>query len=486
MKTTLVLIKVLLLLLYCMEWVKAQDNSSVPVIRIGRTFSATGFSSSEAGPITNGINFWYEWLKNTSNGGIWNKGTFYKVELIQFDDSSSVENVKFMYSAMHLVYNLTAVFTTWTQLLNGHILPITKGLNLPTVVTGAAGGQLYTGANSHMVGLLVNGAKRSLPCFQLFKSKGVKTAFILYNSDTFMTFVGGTIYPGQLASLGINVTYNTTFQKGATDFTAIIAQIKLLKPDMLALAQQENDLVPFLKQLRETLSDKEQPKAIMSANTTPLQVAYQKIGWQADLLYGGDQWSPSFQFTDPYFGTSAEFAQSYTNWLKKLNVTTTINFWDAASVQGGFVMQWALENTPSFGSEDMINTLRSVRFNETFFGPVSFLNTGEINSTGICQQLLPVGENVSFIDTTERELKVVYPLELANSEAFYPIILNRPPLPYFSGKRKIGIIVGVTLGVIIIIAFVVMISLWVFNKKWHLIFIPKQIDNDEWGSAPDT
>lgn len=450
------------------------------VLRIGRTYSATGFSSSEARPITNGINFWYQWMKNNSNGGIWNKGVFYEIELIQFDDASSTQNVAFMYRGMHELYNLTAAFGPWTMELTQQILPYLKEANIPIVVSGAAGGALYTGAFTNMVGMLVNGAKRSLPCFELFSSKNVKTAAVLRNSDAFMTFVASQ-YLLQLNALNISVVYQANFSKGETDFTEVVANIAALKPDIVAVAQQENDLRPMLQQLRGTIPLKNSPKAIMSANTNTAQVAYETIGWPADSLYGGDQWSPEFLFADEFFNSTTNFAHIYINWLRGQGVQDEINFWDAASVAAGFVMKWALENTPTFEPEDLIATLRSVNLTETFFGPISFLPTGELNSRGICQQLMPSPDPTAPLSaTTERAVQAVWPLDIASAAARFPGLYVKPPSPGISQSRKY-LIGFLTAGLVLLVLFTVAIVIFL-KYRYHWVFIPRDDAKDEWST----
>ncbi len=459
------------------------DAQSLPVVRIGRTFSGSGINELEARPITNGLNFWWNWFQTTRNATFTNNGVQYKLEFIQFDDASSVNNVKFMYEAMNSLYNLTAVFGPWTQNLTGEILPILRNRSIPLVISGAAGGGLFSGVNFNMVSLLVNGGKRSLPCFQLFKEKNAQTAMILYNSDTFMTFSGQLVYPPQLRSLNITVLENVSFAKGNEDFTDIVARIKVLKPDVLACAQTNNDLPFLLKQLRETLTDREQPKAIMCANTTPIQVSYNLVGWASDTLFGGDQWSPNFNYTDPIFGSSAEFTKQYAQYLTSIGINTSINFWDAASVAAGFVMLTALETTASFASADMIAALRAIKFDNTFFGPISFTTTGELNSTGICQQLLPSPDPAASVRTTTvRDLQVVYPTALASAEPVYPSQYVRPPRPSLTGRKRVVVIVVVTvLGFLLIVCIALGVFAF-FRHKYHWIFISKKDmnGNDEW------
>lgn len=297
-----------------------------------------------------------------------------------------------------------------------------------------------------------------------------------------MTFAGG-VYQAQLASLNISVLATFNFSKGEDDFTEIVEAIRDLKPDFVACAQQENDFRFFLQQLRERIPKKDQPKAIMSANTTPVQVTYNTIGWAGDSVFGGDQWSPTFPFVDERFNSSANFARIYTEWLRSKGFMDEINFWDAASVAGGFVMQAALENTPSFEPSDMIATLRATNFTETFFGPISFTSTGEIASDGICQQLLPFPDPTASLESTDaRGLQAVYPYHLASAEAHYPGLYIRPPSPGLSNRRKY--LIGFLVGGLGLLAIIIIAVIAILRLKYHMVFIAKEDAKDEWATSP--
>jgi ABC-type branched-subunit amino acid transport system substrate-binding protein len=345
---------------------------------------------------------------------------------------------------------------------------------MPFVNTGAAGGALFApGANPFMVSLLVNGAKRTIPCVQYLGTHGVKTAVILYNSDTYMTFVGTSAYPAQLASNNITLLETFTFLKGSTDFDAIVDRIGELQPDILLCAEQENDFGPMLLTLRTRLPAGKQPKAIVNANTTPVQVVYATSGWVADTVFGGDQWSTSFLFSDPNWGTTANFSATYQTWLQRNGFTYQMNFWDAASVIGWFVMMEALSNTVSFSHADVISALRSVELPETFFGPISFLNTGELNSTGICQQLLPSPDPTASLDSTQdRGLQVVAPVSLASAAAYYPGSFVKPPKSNARARRlRLGLGIGLGVGLFVLLALIALVFL--LRHKYELILFPK-------------
>jgi hypothetical protein len=89
-------------------------------------------------------------------------------------------------------------------------------------------------------------------------------------------------------------------------------------------------------------------------------IAYVDKGYQSDLLYSGDQWAPTLNYTDPFFGSVRNFDRVYVSWLRSKGFTYNTSYNDVASAMAGFVMQKALETTRSFSQTDIIAALKAV------------------------------------------------------------------------------------------------------------------------------
>lgn len=153
----------------------------------------------------------------------------------------------------------------------------------------------------------------------------------------------------------------------------------------------------------------------------------------------------------------------------------------------GFVMLDALERTATFTSADIIAALRATRFTDTIVGPISFLGSGKINSTGLCVQLLPPSaSNVSNVVNPDKDARVMLPVapnNLAIALSAYPITVDRPPGPKYTRSQKIGIIVGSTVAGVIVLAVLIGVAVYLFNRRYHVLFfardgVPK--DANEW------
>ncbi len=146
-------------------------------------------------------------------------------------------------------------------------------------------------------------------------------------------------------------------------------------------------------------------------------------------------------------------------------------------------MALQLENAPDLSdAESIIATLKRVNFSDTFFGPIRFKPSGELDSTGICQQLMPFPDPMVPVDSTRRrDLQVVWPEAIKSAEGIYPQQYDRPPPPKLSKGQKLTVILCVTIiGTALLIGLALAVVFFL-KYKYHWIFIPRDAANDEWG-----
>jgi branched-chain amino acid transport system substrate-binding protein len=467
-------------------------SQNPPVIKLGRTISGSGNLSIEGAPIANGIRFWYEYLQNNSNGGIINNGVFYKVQLVEYDDASSFNNVDTLYRALVEFDNVTALFGPWSTLMTAPAIDRSALSATPFVFSGASAPQFFTGLYTHSVGTLIQVGQRLLPCVRTYAELGANTSAIISTTDTFQLTTYG-ILQRFAASNNLTTVYNTTHLTSlpAAGFEPIVDIIARQKPDVIFCCQADVDFVPFLRRLRKvTVEDASgdpktlyQPKAIFNTNSVSATVAYSSLGWAADKIFSGDQWAPTLTFADDRFNNTAGFASVYTKWLRMRGFNYSIGYTDAASVMAGFVMQAALENAASLSKPDIIAALHRVNFTRSFMGPVSYSAAGELAGTGLCRQVLPPS-NASGRGIAEdvRELAVVAPPNVATHNVSYPAPVVLPAQVGLTPSQTTLVIVLSVLGGLLVIGVLVLLLVLLVRHKFSIIFIPKAQTNAEWGS----
>lgn len=443
----------------------------VPVVKIGRTISRTGFYEIEAQPVVNGIHFWYDWLNRTSNLTFVNRNdnTTYYLELIEYDDASDVKNVDILYRALYEFDGVVATFGPWSTALNTPAVSRTAIDGVPILFTAGAP-SFYTSNYTHSFGMFVTAGKRLAPCMEEIYTQGARSAAIIASADPFQQQVLPA-HAAKLRNLTVDVMWNQTVALDAKDFTEQIDEIIRTEPDIILCLMETPLYVPFLEQLRDKQRTAGKPPAIYNINGGAVLNAYEnpdfEDNWALDGVFGATQWSRYLNYTDPVFESPNEFAKQY-----NLTYGYFPDFSDALAVMSGFILLDALERTVSFSTADVTAAIRSTQFEESMIGRVTFLHTGEINSTGLCVQLLPP-DGQTQRDTTERQLLPVAPRVLAQATAVYPLIVVRPPGPKYTRAEKIGIIVGSTLAGAIVIAALIVVGLYFFNKKYHVLFFER-------------
>lgn len=450
-------------------------GGGLPRIRIGRTISKSGVYAEESQAVIDGIHFWFELLNNQTGGVINTTQGLRAIELIEYNDASDEENVKLFYRDMAEFDNITAAFGPWTTQLTIPAIQQTSNYQIPFVFSGASAPIFYNASRyTHSFGLLVQSGKRSLPCVQLFGEERVQTAAIIASDDPFQQTVLGLLRL-QLQAENITLVYNVTVKKeGSDNYAPIVDRIGDENPDVVLCAQETPNFKPFIQMLRQRLPE-DIPRAVYNSNAATASFVYNEVGWSADLVYGGDQWSPLLQFNDSFFGSTAGFAEKY-----KARFNHTPGFVDAASVMAGFVMQNALETAASFSTADIVAALRAFRLPSSFFGPISFLATGELNNTGICTQLLPPTVNETTKSTKVRQLFPVAPSEIAIRENIYPAFPIRPPGPNLSSSQVKLVIALSVVGGVLLIGAIIAVAFYFFRRKFEVVLFPKTTGEDRW------
>lgn len=426
--------------------------AQTPVIRVGRTVSNSGLQQAEGVPVVQGFDFGVAFINNHT--GINFNGTRYNFKVNTWSDGSDPAVAGRLYEDMIIRNESDIYLGPWSTLLTTPVLPILSKYGKPIVFTGASSTAFYTAGYNNSFGLLVQAGKRSLPCMDVFEDQGPKTFAIVTSDDSFQVLSANLIRT-QLLARNMTLIYNTTVSRTATSFLDTVAELDIYRPQILILALAINPITPFLEELRQYSWD---PEALYVTNSETARQAYDTVGWPADGFFAGNQWSPALPYLDPIFGSAKNFSDVY-----QAAVGVVPSYLAAAAAMAAFVIKDAVERSPSLAAVDLIAALKQTNIPASFFGPIKFLSSGEVNLQGICEQIQPV---TGSVNATQRSLQVVGPETLKTSNAIYPYFPQRPPPPkWLNTKRKLAI--GLSLALGIPAAIIVGIGLYfLINYQW--------------------
>lgn len=453
-----------LILILLVSSVVAQN----PKIKVGRTVSLVGIQAAEAVGIINGFKFGIDYINN--NTGVIINGTRYDFQIITWNDASDTALVTRLYEDMINRDTVDILFGPWSTLLTGPALTVANKFGTPIVFAGASSTQFYTSGYNNSFGLLIQAGKRSLPCMDVFAQFRPRNFAIITTDDAFQQ-LSINLIKSQLTSRNVSLIYNITVPREALIFDDITKELNDIRPEILILGLPITPIIPFLTSLRKYKWD---PAALYTTNSESAKLAYDALGWPADGFFAGNQWASSLNYLDPIFNSASGFADTY-----KTTTGRTPNYLDAASAISAFIMKDAIERADSLEPIDIITALKSTSLNETFFGPITFLPSGEVSLVGICEQIQPVSGSTN---ETERALYSVGPSQLAISDVIYPAYpIRPPPPPPLSYRQKLGLGLGLGLGIfaLIIIIIIVVIVL----QKFHILFLTKDglsMGKDTW------
>lgn len=449
-------------------------RQSIPTIRIGRTVSLLGVFAAEAGSLINGTDLAVKYIND--NGGVTVNGTRHNIQLVTWNDASDVALVKRLYTDMILFDDVDVLIGPWATGLTGEPLKVAYQYQWPMVFSGASSTQFYTSGYNTSFGMLVQAGKRSLPCMELLISSLGVTKVAIVSSDDSFQLLSANLIAGQVKTRNATIIFNETVSRLLTTPEELgDIPLRLTQTDaelvVICMATGVNNV--FLEALREFDWD---PAALYITNSETVVLSERAIGWKVAGAFAGNQWSPRLPYNDSVrFGDAAGFGQFYQN---VYNVTPS--FLAAAGAEAIFVIADALERAGSLERTDIIQSLRLTKIPETFFGPVSFLVSGELNSSCACEQIQPIGPH----DQKNRSMATVYPGLLADATVIYPAFPERPPGPKYTEKELRLIYAFSALAGCIVLGLLVLLIVYLFRKNYHLVFLDKdrisKDVNDTW------
>jgi len=395
-------------------------------------------------------------------------GTRRPVQVITYNDGSDATVTEILYD--HLI-NRDNVDFLIGPMSTALTIPAVRKANetgTPIFFPGASERSLYASNYKHSFGTLIQIGKRLSPCLELFANLSVHTIETIFTNESFQ-IVSSNAINAQARIRGINVTKNFSYETTYTEFTPTIFEWKARpasqRPDIVAFAATSINALAFLDELRDTQKGTFDPKGVLFTNGGAFFTVQAEKGWKADLMFLGDQWAITLNYTDEHYGNLSNFAAAF-----KARKGRDVTYLDASSYTCGYVLEKALQNAPTQSYPDVLDAVRALDL-PSLWGQLQFLPTGELNFTGICDQI------------QHGKLEVVFPPELATAKVIFPGFPPRPPPPKFTKSEKLALILGLTLGGALLIALAIAGFLYVMNKRYHLIFIPKtNEDGTEWGT----
>ncbi|WP_425993248.1 amino acid ABC transporter substrate-binding protein [Afipia sp. DC4300-2b1] len=346
--------------------VSAQD-----VIRFGAPLPLTGPLAPEAIKQQQGYDLWAEQANKA--GGISVGGKKYKVEIVYADYQSNTPRAVQTTEQMITQNNVNFLFGPFGSGAAKAGSSVSEKYKVPTIAATASSSQVYDQGYKYLFGTFTPNDTLTTPLTQMVKAKApdVKKVAILARNDLFPLAIAQEMEKSAKGN-GLEVVYFEKYAIGTLDHSATLSQIKSLAPQWIFVTGYINDLLLVKKQM----ADQQIKATVVSMIAGP---AYQEFidaaGAGGENITSAAWWHPAAQYAGKdIFGTTANYVKLFKDKYK-----SEPDYAQASASVSGALFQMAIEKAGSLDKDKVRDELAKMDV-MTFFGPVKFGPTGQINS----------------------------------------------------------------------------------------------------------
>ena len=341
------------------------------VVKFGAPLPLTGPLAPEAIKQQQGYDLWAEQANKA--GGISVGGKKYKVEIVYADYQSNTPRAVQTTEQMITQNNVNFLFGPFGSGAAKAGSSVSEKYKVPTIASTASSAQVYDQGYKYLFGTFTPNDTLTTPLTQIVKAKApdVKKVAILARNDLFPLAIAQEMEKSAKAN-GLEVVYFEKYAINTLDHSATLSQIKSLAPQWIFVTGYINDLLLVRKQM----ADQQIKASVLSMIAGP---AYQEFidaaGASGENITSAAWWHPAAQYSGKdIFGTTANYVKLFREKYK-----SDPDYAQASASVSGALFQMAIERAGSLDRDKVRDELAKI--NEmTFWGPVKFGPTGQINS----------------------------------------------------------------------------------------------------------
>lgn len=340
-------------------------------IRFGAPLPITGPLAPEAVKQQQGYDLWAETVN--SAGGINVGGKKMKVEIVYTDYQSNTPRAVQAAERLITQDKVHFLFSPFGSGAAKAASTVSEKYGVPTIAATASSAQVYDQGYKNLFGTFTPNETLTEPLSDIVtkKAPGVQRVAILARNDLFPLAIAQEMEKSAKAR-GLNVVFFEKYAINTMDHSSAIAQLKAVSPHWIFATGYINDLVLIKKQMADQRI--EAPVVTMVAGP-----AYQEfidaVGKGAENVSSAAWWHPAARYkgTD-IFGTSERYTKLFRDRFKG-----DPDYGHASASVSGVLFQMAIEKAGTLDRAKVREQLAAMNV-QTFWGPVKFGPTGQINS----------------------------------------------------------------------------------------------------------
>ena len=349
----------------------AAPASAQETIRIGAPLPITGPLSPEAAKLQAGMGLWVETANKA--GGIKVGNRRIKVEVVPVDYQSNTPRAVQAAEKLITEDKVQFLFSPMGSGATKAASSVSEKYQIPTLAATASSEQVYDQGYKYLFGTFTPNQTLTEPLADLVHKQApqVQKVAIYARNDLFPLAIGQEMEKSA-KKRNLQVVYFEKYAIGTLDHASALSQIKALAPQWVFATGYVNDLILIKKQMADLRI--EAPVVTMIAGPAYKEFV-DALGKGAENITSAAWWHPAVRYQgEDLFGSTENF-----NKLFRAKYGREPDYGEASAAVAGAVLQLAIERAGTTDAKAVRNTLANMQV-ATFFGPIKFGPTGQVDS----------------------------------------------------------------------------------------------------------
>jgi branched-chain amino acid transport system substrate-binding protein len=349
--------------------------NTAETILLGSAISLTGKYATAGNHAKVGYDFAVD--KINAAGGVKVGGKSYMLEIKYYDDESTPARGGQLAERLINQDGVQYMLGPYSSGLTKAIAPVTEKYKIPMVEAEGASRSLFNKGYKYLFAVLSTSeqylASAVALAAEVAKKNGkdpssVKVALAFENDPFSLDVRAGVL--DDIKKHGLTVVIDDKLPRNLTDMTATMTKIKALKPDLLVVSGHSKGAGTATRQIAEMKLSI--PMVAMTHCESADLVG--KYGATANGYLCATQWSETLSYSDPMFGTAAEFnteiKKTYEAYANK-----SVPYQLAQASAAVYVFKDAFERAGSLDKDKLRDALAATDL-ATFYGQIKFTEAG--------------------------------------------------------------------------------------------------------------
>ena len=342
---------------------------------LGSAISLTGKYATNGVHAKNGYE--YAITKIAENGGVQIGDKCYNFRVIYYDDESKGDRGATLAERLINQDKVQYMLGPYSSGLTKAIAPVTEKYQIPMVEAEGASRSLFNQGYKYLFAVLSTSEQYLASAITLAAEKAeesgkspadVKVAVAVENDPFSLDIRAGILEDA--GKYGMQVVVDEQLPRDLSDMSAILTKVKLVKPDVLVVSGHSKGAATAVRQIDE---QNVQVPMIAITHCEAADVVG-NFGDAANDILCSTQWAETLTYSDPIFGTAAEYEQgfkaAYPEYAEK-----TVPYQTAQASAAVYVFKDAFERAGTLDKEAVRDAIAATEMS-TFYGDIKFSDAG--------------------------------------------------------------------------------------------------------------